>query len=296
VRWDPVTDDSGIDHYRVAVDGTRRVETGATSAVVDGLNPGTEYDVSVTAVDVVGNEATTTRTVGTSPDGSVSAPSNLAATPGETTVSLSWDAVPDASGIAGYVVRTRQNGTEIASQPVSGTNVTVAALSPGTAYTFAVTVEDGAGNTATSSATATTTGESSAAPDAPSALSIDGKTISSITVSWTAPDATVDHYAVSLDGTNVLSTRGTTAEITGLDHGTEYDLAVVTVTPDGVASEPTPTQRVTTASVTRDRTTDALAAWRRSEPPTDATVPRTDDRVDYGTVRAMVAEMEADDE
>ena len=395
ISWDPVTDESGIDTYRVALNGERRTGTSATETTLSGLSPGTTYEVSVTAVDTVGNEATTTEQFGTTadesvaaptglvvdptaqtsltlswtapddvsgiaeyrvyrstgeiggdatpidtvtgatsyqfdglsagtaytlgvaavdgagnvstpttttaetdpvPDTGVSPPSNLTATQGQTTVSLSWDAVTDESGVS-YTVRTLRNGDTVDSQSVSGTSVTIAELAPNTTYAFEVVVEDGAGNTASSSVTATTDPVPPTAPDTPTDLTVDGKTVSTVDLSWTAPGTPVDHYAIRVGGTAVLTTEATSATVTGLDAGTAYDVTVVAIGAEDLASEPTPTTRVTTATVTRDRTTDALSAWRHSRPPTDEQVPHDEGgSVDYGTVRAMVAEMEEDGE
>ncbi|WP_226021805.1 glycoside hydrolase family 9 protein [Halomicrobium salinisoli] len=71
LSWSAVTDDgSGLDQYVVAVDGTERttVPAGTTSATVDDLDPDTDYEISVRAVDGAGNEsepATATATTDT---------------------------------------------------------------------------------------------------------------------------------------------------------------------------------------------------------------------------------------
>ena len=59
LSWDAASDvgtGSGIDHYRVTVDGEERTETGETSATLEDLSPDTKYAVAVAAVDGAGNE------------------------------------------------------------------------------------------------------------------------------------------------------------------------------------------------------------------------------------------------
>jgi len=57
LSWDASTDDTGVDHYNVYVDGTKQQEVFGTSATVTGLSPDTTYDFAVTAIDAAGNES-----------------------------------------------------------------------------------------------------------------------------------------------------------------------------------------------------------------------------------------------
>jgi len=79
LSWDPSSDTggSGLSHYNVYVDGTKdqEVAAGTTSATLSGLSSGTDYQVTVTAVDGAGNESaqTNTTTMGTATPGPVAA-------------------------------------------------------------------------------------------------------------------------------------------------------------------------------------------------------------------------------
>lgn len=61
LSWEPATEPgpSGLDHYVILVDGepTQTVAGEATTATVAGLDPGTDYEFSVAAVDGVGQES-----------------------------------------------------------------------------------------------------------------------------------------------------------------------------------------------------------------------------------------------
>ncbi|MBD5778497.1 fibronectin type III domain-containing protein [Pelagicoccus sp. NFK12] len=58
IVWDPSTDaGSGVAHYRVYLDGEYLEMVNSPEATLSGLSPETEYSVSVSAVDVEGNES-----------------------------------------------------------------------------------------------------------------------------------------------------------------------------------------------------------------------------------------------
>ncbi|MDQ8184648.1 fibronectin type III domain-containing protein [Pelagicoccus sp. SDUM812002] len=58
IVWDPSTDaGSGVAHYRVYLDGEYLEMVSSPEATVSGLSPETEYSVTVSAVDVEGNES-----------------------------------------------------------------------------------------------------------------------------------------------------------------------------------------------------------------------------------------------
>jgi len=82
------------------------------------------------------------------------APGSLAVTAkSSTSVSLSWTASTDNTGVTGYQVL--RAGTVVAT--TAGTSATVGGLSPATAYSFQVTARDAAGNTSPPSNTVSVT-------------------------------------------------------------------------------------------------------------------------------------------
>jgi hypothetical protein len=77
-------------------------------------------------------------------------PGGLSATATPSSVSLSWAAVSDPSGIGSYTVI--RNGTSVGSVPGSTTTYFDGAVAPNTTYQYQVVATDGAGNASTPSA------------------------------------------------------------------------------------------------------------------------------------------------
>jgi len=87
------------------------------------------------------------------------APGNLTVTgKTATSVSLTWSASTDDKGVTGYQIR--RGGAVVASS--TGTSATVTGLTAGTAYSFTVTAQDGAGNTSPASNTVNVTTDAQA--------------------------------------------------------------------------------------------------------------------------------------
>jgi len=167
LSWDAATDDggSGLAHYDVSVDGAldQQVPAGTTTATVDGLDPGTAYDIGVSAVDGAGNESgtvTVTATTGDGDDEAPTVPGDLTAT--ETTrssVTVSWDASTDSggSGVDGYNVAV--DGEDDHTVEAGTTSTTVEELDAETTYELGVSAIDGAGNESDSAVIEVTTAE-----------------------------------------------------------------------------------------------------------------------------------------
>jgi chitodextrinase len=100
----------------------------------------------------------------------------------DTTISLTWDPMPSASGFSVY-----RNTVRVNSNPVLGTSFTDTGLSPGTTYSYTVKAIDssGAESAASNPVEGKTTGVSSG--PAPTDLKVSAVTASSVTLSWAAP-------------------------------------------------------------------------------------------------------------
>ena len=120
------------------------------------------HSLTATARDAAGNSATSAAiavTVNNVQDTTApSIPSNLTATAASITqINLTWNASTDNVGVAGYrVFRCQGSGCTPTVQVATGTGTSYAdtALSPSTAYTYAVSAFDAADNVSGKSASA----------------------------------------------------------------------------------------------------------------------------------------------
>ncbi|WP_458116492.1 fibronectin type III domain-containing protein [Arthrobacter sp. D2-10] len=158
LAWPASTDDVGVTGYQVTRNGVMILTVLNTSYNETNLNPGT-YTYTVAAVDGAGNVSTAsnsaTVTVPEPPATDTTAPSvptDLVTTVVASTVSLSWGASTDDTGVAGY--RVSRNGAVVGTSTSAG--FTDSGLAAGT-YTYAVVAFDAAGNTSAASNSASAT-------------------------------------------------------------------------------------------------------------------------------------------
>jgi chitodextrinase len=150
LSWLAASDNVAVTGYNVYQDGDKVLSTANTSADLLTLTPLTEFEFAVSAVDEAGNESLwSSLFVTTGPDQTPdvtppTAPDNLAATTGSTSVLLSWDPSTDDVIVAGYVVLV--DGVFFDSLPGTATSVLVNNLDAETAYTFEIYAFDLAGN------------------------------------------------------------------------------------------------------------------------------------------------------
>lgn len=132
-------------------------------------------------------------------------PTNLAASsPTSNSISLSWTASTDNTGVAGYEIYV--NG--VLYSTVSATTATVSGLNPSTTYTFYIIAKDASGNASAASNTATGTtlaggqpggGNTSCGtedfttiPTSPTTPAYSTRTWTNNNITWTATDARID--------------------------------------------------------------------------------------------------------
>jgi Fibronectin type III domain len=225
-------------------DGT----SSATTATLTGLTNGASYTFRVSAVNGIGagsaSTATTSVTAIALPGAIASAPT-ATASPGQ--IVLSWSA-PSSNGgsaITDYLIQYSTNGGTSwqtwAHTASTATTATLTGLTTGSSYTFKISAINSLG---TGTASTASTAAIAQAATAPSAVAQPTATLGSnpgeVVLSWSAPAANgsaITDYVVqySTDGGNTWITfndgtsTGTSATITGLTLGTNYQFKVTAV-------------------------------------------------------------------
>ena len=146
VAWDPSTDNVRVRGYYVYVDGNRSTVS-TTAYTIWQLSCGESVAVGVEAFDKAGNRsprATATVSSAPCPDRSPpTAPSRFRqVATSDTAVVLAWTASTDDTGVVGYGVY--RSGLPMTTSPEP--SVTLARLSCGSTYEYAVDAVDAAGN------------------------------------------------------------------------------------------------------------------------------------------------------
>ena len=295
LTWDLPTNTSEIDKMQVAykVKSAANFQPwvdlakDATSYDVTGLTNGTEYTFIVRALNGAGRgaEAKVDATPEAGPGKVPSAPADLAATAGDTKVTLTWTHARDNS-ITKYQVRYIEGASVPDSEPwtdIAGSNAgttghTVTGLANDTLHAFEIRAVNADGAGAASAVTAT---PKLAVPDAPGNLTAapgDGK----VGLTWDLPTNTseIDRMQVAYkvkSATNFqpwvdLAKDATSHEVTGLTNGAEYTFIVralngagrgavaevdatpvaVPTAPTGLAAAPGDTQVVLTWTLPTD--------------------------------------------
>lgn len=268
---------SPITGYQYRLDGGVWKNAAGTSSptTITGLTNGTEYDVELRAVNVVGG-GTPSAIVSATPYGLPGAVLGFRATPGAGNVLLEWDAAAaNGSPITSYnVIRwsALNEGSIVASYQPAGTSLTLSGLGNGTYY-FTVEATNGAG-TGPRSTPRTTAIVGSTLPSAPTALGVvvDG---SDADLSWTA-GSTGSHatssYLVQFSGdgsswsTLASGSSATSASFELPSAATTYSLRVAAVSAAGTGAFATiapptvstgPAGGVTTSAADLSGTVDA---------------------------------------
>ncbi len=152
------------------------------------------------------------------------APSGLTVTgTTDNTISLSWNAVPDAAGYNVY-----RMGTKVNASLITGTAFTDAGLAPGTSYSYTVKAATSGGAVSADSNTVSASTTGNPPPLAtPTGLSVSGVTGSSVSLTWNASSGAAG-YNVYRNGTRITASpiASTSFTNTGLAASTTYSYAV----------------------------------------------------------------------
>ena len=243
--------------------GSCTITAPATSCSVSPLTNGTAYTFSVTATNSTGTSGAATSTAIT-PAGKPDAPTGVTATVGNGSATVSFVAPASTGGpaITGYTVTSSPAGATC-TVGANATTYSCTGLTNGTAYTFAVTANNGiATSDASTSSLAVTP---ATVPGAPTSVTATSTTSGSATITFTAPasngGSAITGYIVTSSPAGAKCSVGanaTTYSCTGLTNGTAYTFTAVatnaignslvgtsgSITPQGAASA------VTTISAT----------------------------------------------
>jgi len=266
LTWDAPTSDGGssitgyvITPY-IGTTAQTPIDVGdVTSDTVTGLTNGTTYTFTVAATNGSGTGTPSTASNAVTPAALPGAPTNVVASAGNASASVTWDAPASDGGepITGYTITPYIGST--AQTPVTVGDVTedeVTGLTNGTAYTFTVTATTAAGSGPASTASNSVTPTNTVVPPGfPTGVEATAGNASA-TVTWVAPasdgGSPVTGYVITpyigttaqtaVDVGNVL-----TDDVTGLTNGTTYTFTVSatntagTGTPSAASGAVTPT-------------------------------------------------------
>jgi len=272
VAWTPgATGGSAVTSYtvRYSTDGGSTWTTVGTAfdaspAVVTGLANGTPYVFEVLSTNDVGSSSYSTASDAVTPAAVPDVPTDLSATRGNASASVSWTA-PAANGspITSYAVRYSSNGGTTwttASGSFGGSPATVTGLTNGTPYVFEVAATNAAGTGGYSAISGAITPATT--PDPPTSVGGSRGGDGAVALTWIAPadggDA-ITGYTVewSSDGGttwssplgSALTSTDTAASVTGLTDGTAYIFRVAATNGVGIGTFSDTSGAVTPATV-----------------------------------------------
>ncbi len=259
VSWSAASDpETGIDQYRVFRDGTRVATVTGTSYTDDGLEPETEYEYRVSAVnghELVGQKSdparvTTPRAIDETPPTTPEGLQAEATSPRQ--VSLTWSASTDPeSGVAGYRV---YRGGELVGSP-EGTSFDDEGLEPDTDYAYRVTAVnlDGFESDPSDEVTVRTPRQTDdTPPTAPASLVATATSPTRVDLQWTAsadPESGISHYRVYRGDVLIDVTTGLTYADEGLSPETAYSYQVSAMNGEGLEGPKTAAATATTPLV-----------------------------------------------
>ena len=259
LAWSASADpESGVSGYRVHRDGSVVATVTGTSYEDSGLQPFTEYEYRVSALNGEGIESkksnrVTVRTLDGSPP---TTPTDVTATAtSATVVSVTWSASTDPeTGVAEY--RVFRDGSLVATP--QGTSYSDDGLEAETQYEYRVAAVNGEGLVGSLSDPAPVTTPRAiddTPPTAPAGLQARAASPRQVSLFWSAstdPESGVAGYRVYRDDALVGSPEDASFEDASVEPDTEYRYHVTAVNVDWFESGPSDEVTVTTPRQTDD--------------------------------------------
>ncbi len=199
ISWPSASDNVGVDHYLVGLDGVPLAPTSDTSLTHVGVAEAQTHDVSVAAVDAAGNVGEASIASFYAPDLTPpTTPDLLAQADGPAQVDLAWTPANDNIGVTGYVLE--RDGVALAVLGSDELSYTDTDVPSDRTYTYSITALDAAGNSSpVASALATLVSVDVAPPTAPSTLLVTALGRRHVNLTWSASTDNrpgVVHYLV----------------------------------------------------------------------------------------------------
>jgi fibronectin type 3 domain-containing protein len=149
LHWAAATDNVGVDHYAISVDGVAATTTSAIELVALAMSDGVAHHFELNAVDAAGNLGQPVSADLTLPD--VTAPSPVgtfgARASGATSVALSWTGATDNVAVNAY--QLTRDGLPLVQLDASARGFTDTGLASDRQHTYGLVAIDAAGNTST---------------------------------------------------------------------------------------------------------------------------------------------------
>ena len=155
VSWEP-TPDNGypVTGYTITGSngaGTKTVTADTTQTVFTGLTRGQSYSFTVVATNAVGDSPASAQSDAVTPTTLPLAPTEVTATGGHQSATITWTAPTSQAPITGYTI-TATPGSATATVDGDQTSTRITGLTNGTTYTFTVTATSSAGDSGPSAA------------------------------------------------------------------------------------------------------------------------------------------------
>jgi hypothetical protein len=266
LSWSPPdTGTAGLTGYTVTVySAGSKVKTvseaaSATDAIVTGLTNGTQYVLTLKAVNSSGPSQASPPSAAMTPQPAAApmAPAGVQVFPQNGELQVGWSQPPDGgSPITGYTVTVSPADSPPVTTGAGTTVATVTGLKNGTAYTVSVTAKNAAGTSPVSTA-GPVTPKVKIVPGVPGNLTATVTASGSVGLQWTPPASSgtspITSYTVTASpgGKSVTSTTcGTslpvvcTAAMSGLTSTTGYTFTVTATSAAGTSTPGAATQAV----------------------------------------------------